>query len=168
MTTAERKGVTISEELARRVNAARDEGKPIAVAYVAPDGFPVLSLRGSIHVHDEGTLALWARHADGDFVRSISTNPRVAMLYRDNSDLTTFTFSGLARVEADEAVRDRVFSESPTAERDHDPDRRGAAVLVALEHIEGGTVGSKESQVFSRSDEAKDVWSALYAPRSQR
>jgi len=159
---ADGSGIVIPPDVARRVNAARDEGKPLALSYIAPDGFPVLSLRGSVHVHGDGQLALWARHADGDFVRAIRANPKVALLYRDNDDRTTFTFAGRAWVSEDESVRDRVYSESPKGERDHDLDRKGAAVVIDLQHVEGGTVSVRGPQVVERASEDTKIWSQLY------
>lgn len=155
-------GVQIPEDVVARVNAARDAGKPLALAYVAPDGFPVLSLRGSVHVHSKDQLAMWARHADGDFVRAIRQNPKVALIYRDNDDRSTYTFSGLAHVEDDEAARDRVFSESPKGERDHDPDRDGAAIVIDLRHVEGGVVSVRGPQVVERATPETTIWSQLY------
>jgi hypothetical protein len=155
--------VVIPDEVASRVNAARDAGKPITLAYVAPDGFPVVSLRGSVHVHGPGQLALWVRHADGDLIRAIRVNPKVSLLYRDNDDRTTLVFSGLARVTDDAAERNRIFDESPTGERDHDPERTGAAVVIDLRYLEGGSVGPSGSR-FHHHDGAADtrVWSRLY------
>lgn len=160
---AQGSNVVISDEVAARVNAARDAGKPITLAYVAADGFPVVSLRGSVHVHSPHQLALWARHADGDFVRSIRTNPKVSLLYRDNDERTTLVFSGLAHVSEDEAVRERVFTESPTGEQDHDPDRMGAAVVIDLRYLEGGTVGPSGARFLSHDggDDTR-IWSQLY------
>jgi hypothetical protein len=155
-------GVHIPDDVAQRVNSARDSSKPIAVAYIAPDGFPVLSLRGSVHVHSKDQLALWVRHAEGDFVRSIRENPKVSLLYRDNEDRTTYTFSGLAHIEDDEAIREKVFAASPTAEQDHDPDRKGAAVIIDLRHIEGGTVAVRGPQVLEKATPEVRIWSQLY------
>ena len=42
-----------------------------------------------------------------------------------------------ARVSADETERGRVFESAPKAERDHDPDREGVAVIIDLDRIEG-------------------------------
>lgn len=159
---ADTSSVVIPEAVAARVNAARDAGKPITVAYVAPDGFPVVSLRGSVHVHGPRQLALWARHADGDFVRAIRANPKVALLYRDNDERTTLVFSGLAAVSDDEAVRERVFTESPTGEQDHDPDRKGAAVVIDVRYVEGGTVGPDGARYLARDGADTRIWSQLY------
>ena len=104
---------------------------------------------------------MWIRHAKGDLVTSIRQHPKVALLYRDNEDLTTYTFIGEARVCEDEPTRARVFEASPTAERDHDPERAGAAVVVRLNVVEGGSLSGEKPRVCVRRDGAR-VWSPLY------
>lgn len=152
---------TVPADIVERVNAARDRSQPVVVGYVAEDGQPVLSLRGSVHFHSDDELAMWIRHAEGDLVRSVRRNPRVALLYRDNQDLTTYTFLGEARVCEDEVTRNQVFEAAPTAERDHDPERAGAAVVVRLDVVEGGSLTGDRPRVCLRRAQAR-VWSPLY------
>jgi hypothetical protein len=158
-------GLVIPEDVARRVNEARNAGKPLVFCYIAPDGRPVASLRGSTHVHSDDQLAIWVRHAGGDMVKAVAQNPYVTLLYRDNEGRTTFTFNGRARVSDDEDVRKRVYDESPPGEADaHDPEHRGAALIIDLDSIEGGTVGVKGPQVSLRRSADTKVWSPLYPP----
>jgi hypothetical protein len=162
MTANETKFV-IPEDVARRVNEARDAGKPMVLCYIAPDGRPVASVRGSVHVHGEAQLAMWVRHAKGDLAQAITANPYVTLLYRDNENRTTFTFNGRARIDDDEAVRSRVYYESPEGEAAaHDPEHNGAAMVIDLDSIEGGTVGVKGPQVSVRLSEETKIWSPLY------
>lgn len=151
----------VPKDIVDRVNRARDEAKPVVVGYVGEEGQPVLSLRGSVHFHSEDELAMWIRHAEGDLVTSIARHPKVALLYRDNEDLATYTFLGDARICEDEATRERVYRESPTAERDHDPDRTGAAVVIRLNVVEGGSLTGERPRVCVRRAKAR-VWSPLY------
>lgn len=151
----------VPADIVERVNNARDHAKPIVVGYVADDGQPVLTLRGSVHFHSGDELGLWIRHAKGDLVTSIARNPKVALLYRDNGDLSTYTFLGDARVCDDEPTRARVYDASPTAERDHDPERAGAAVVIRLNVVEGGSLTGDRPRICVRRPGAR-VWSPLY------
>ncbi len=153
----------IPEDVVRRVNEARDANKPMVLCYIAPDGRPVASIRGSVHVHGDDQLAMWVRHAKGDLAQSIAENPWVTLLYRDNDDRTTFTFNGRARIDDDEAVRARVYDESPEGEaKAHDPEHNGAAMIIDLDSIEGGNVRVKGPQVTVRASEETRIWSPLY------
>jgi hypothetical protein len=49
----------------------------------------------------------------------------------------TLQFLGRGRVEADEAIRNRTYDESPRVERDMDWRRRGVAVVIELDRVEG-------------------------------
>jgi general stress protein 26 len=137
-------GITLTDEIVRRVNSALADRKPLAVSYVDQDGHPHLSLRGSTHVHAPDQLALWVRRAGSGLARAIAANPALALLYRDADTRTTYVFSGRARVVDDEDVRDAVFRASPEVEQDHDPERAGVAVLVDLDSVTGGTVGGTQ------------------------
>lgn len=132
-------GITLTDEMVERVDSALASGKPIVVSYVA-DGRPRMSLRGSTHVHRPDQLALWVRKSAG-LVEAIARNPAVGLLYRDSDTRTTYVFSGSARVAADAETRTAVYDASPQAERDHDPERKGFAILVDLDEVTGGTVG---------------------------
>lgn len=153
----------IPEDVARRVNEARNAGKPMVLCYIAPDGRPVASLRGSVHVHSDDQLGIWVRHAQGDLVKAVAQNPNVTLLYRDSDDRTTFTFNGRAAVSDDETVRKQVYDDSPEGEADaHDPEHRGAALVIDLDSLEGGQVGVKGPQVSVRFSPDARIWSPLY------
>lgn len=152
---------TVPADIVDRVNHARERARPVVVGYVSEDGQPVLSLRGSVHFHGPDELAMWIRHAKGDLVTSIRRNPKVALLFRDNDDLSTYTFLGDARVCEDEETRSRVFEAAPTAEQDHDPERAGAAVVIRLNVVEGGSLSGDRPRLCLRRESAR-VWSPLY------
>jgi hypothetical protein len=141
-------GIELTDEVAKRVNSALEDRKPITVSYVGLDNRPHMSLRGSTHVHGADQLAIWVRHATGGIVDAIGTNPAVGLLYRDSDARTTYVFSGRARVASDDATRAAVFEASPKPEQDHDPERNGVAVVIDLDEVKGGTVGG--SQVSMR------------------
>lgn len=147
---AESSGLVIPQSIADRVNNALADGKPIVVGYVTPDGRPILSLRGSTHVHSDDQLAIWVRHAHGGLIQSVAANPQVMLLYRDSQERTTFLFSGRGRVAEDEAIRRAVYEGSPKVEQDHDPERQGAALIIDLDKVQGGTVGGAQVSVQRR------------------
>lgn len=137
-------GMAVPDDVAEKVDNALAQGKPVVVGYVDARGRPRLSLRGSTHVHDRESLALWVRHADGDLVTSVRANPQMCLLYRDSQERTTFVFQGRGRVAEDEATRRAVFEAIPQAEKDHDPQRHGVALIVDLDRLTGGTVGGRQ------------------------
>lgn len=133
-------GIALSELVTQRINNALADGKPVAVTYVDPEGRPHLSLRGSVQVYSPDQLAIWVRKREG-LAASIEKNPNMAFLYRDNAERTSYMFGGQARIDDDPAVRDAVFEHSPEPERNHDPDRKGIAVIIDLDWASGFTVG---------------------------
>jgi hypothetical protein len=122
------------------VNGALANGTPMCVAYVDQHGQPVLSLRGSTQVFSDTQLSIWVRNAEGGLPTAVRSNPRVSLLYRDSKTRTTLIVQGRAHVESDEAVRARVFELAPEVEQNHDPGRRGAALIVDVLSVQGTTV----------------------------
>ncbi|MBX5466975.1 MAG: hypothetical protein K6U14_05710 [Firmicutes bacterium] len=121
------------------INSALANGTPMVVAYTAPDGQPKLSLRGSVQVYSPTELCLWARRRDAGLAVALATRPLVSLLYRDSRTRTTLVIEGEGRVAEDEATRERVFRCIPEVEQRHDPERRGAAVLIAVRSLRGTT-----------------------------
>src|SRR6195256_5179162 len=122
------------------INGALANGTPIVVAYTDEDGQPVLSLRGSTQGYSDTQLCIWVRNADGGIVKTMARNPRVSLLYRDSKSRTTLIVQGRGHVETDPAVRERVFQLSPEVEQNHDPARKGAALVIDIVSLSGGTV----------------------------
>src|SRR5262249_47646147 len=127
--------VALREELAVAVNNAQADGAPVAVAYVDGDDVPHLSLRGTVHVFSDQELAFWARSPG--LPTALDRHPAVALLYQNLPARTFYQFNGTARVETHPELRDAIFEASPAAEQAHDPDRLGAAIVVAIETVDG-------------------------------
>lgn len=119
------------------INAALEQKRPGLLAYVTAQGQPILSYRGSVQVRGSAQLSAWIRNPRGGLCAAIAGNPRVALMFRNEAVRATYHLQGLARIEADEAVREEVFLGIPKAEKDHDPSRGGVAVLIDLERING-------------------------------
>jgi hypothetical protein len=106
---------------------------------VAEDGQPVLSLRGSTHVYSGDQICIWVRQSGGGLAKSISINPRMALLYRDSNERTTITMTGRGHFESDEATRKKVWELIPEVERNHETWESGDALIIDLERMDGGT-----------------------------
>ena len=124
-------------DLCRRIDAALRERHPMLVAHVNAQGQPVLSFRGSVHVHARDELALWIRQPQGGFMQAIARHPQVALMYRDEDARATYQFQGRAQVVDDPTTRQAIFARIPPAEQAHDPQQRGAAVRIVLDRVEG-------------------------------
>jgi hypothetical protein len=130
------------------VDGALDAQLPMTLAYVDPQGVPHLSSRGSVHVHTERALAIWVRDAEGGFPRAIADHPSVALWYRDPANRTNYQFSGRAHLVTDAVEAKGIYDSSAERERNVDPRRRGVAVIVELEQIEGS---GPDGRVFMRA-----------------
>jgi hypothetical protein len=130
---------TIPDFVRGIVNTALLNGTPMSVAYTDESGQPVLSMRGSTTVYSERQLGIWVRNAEGGMVASLQVNPRMALLYRDSKNRTTLIFEGRGHVESDEATRKRLYEMVPEVEQNHDPDRKGAALIIDVTKLQGNT-----------------------------
>ena len=117
------------------VNDAVPNGTPMSVAHVGEDGAPVLTVRGSVQFFGPAQLSVWLRNPKGGLATAIARDPRVALLYRDSARVVTVSITGLAHVETDEAVRERVYEAMSEFEQTHDPDREGACMIVDIKDL---------------------------------
>lgn len=127
----------IGADLKEMVNSALETRNPMLLAHLDEGGQPVVSFRGSVHVFDDDQLALWVRNAQGRFIRAITENPRVALIYRNENRRATFQFQGRARIAEGETERRIIFDALPKVERDHDFAQLGAAIIIEVDRIEG-------------------------------
>jgi hypothetical protein len=127
----------LTPAMRQAVNDALADALPMTLAYVDSAGVPHLSLRGSIHVDGDRELAIWVRDPEGGFLAALGTHPSVALWYRNPANRTNYQFSGRAQVVTDGAVTRAIYDATPERERNIDPRRRGRAVVVELDRIEG-------------------------------
>lgn len=145
--------VDLSGDITERIRAAHTEGKDLVLSYVDPDGRPHQSIRGSTHVHRPDQIAIWVRESyvgtmtptrpplsNGGFLKAIESNPAVSLIFRDATSKTTYVFSGRARVEPDQALRDEIYASMPASEQQHSKDKSGTAVIIDIDHVVGGTL----------------------------
>ncbi|HUL94006.1 MAG TPA: hypothetical protein VLV56_16835 [Burkholderiales bacterium] len=124
------------------INNARINETPILVAHTDESGNPVLTFRGSIQVWSDTALCAWIRQAAGGLVRSTAKNHMVQLAYRDGPR-AMLLMTGFARIETDDAIRNRVFEMIPEVEQNHDPARKGAAMIIELTRMQGFTTGGE-------------------------
>jgi hypothetical protein len=129
--------IELGPEIKANVDGALANGTPALIAYVDPQGAPHISPRGTTQVFSSDQLATWARDPEGGLLKGIAVNPLVSVFYRDAKTRTSYHFIGRARPSTDPAVRETVFENSPEIERNLDPRRRGVAVLIDVDRVEG-------------------------------
>jgi hypothetical protein len=139
----------MTEEIKALVNGALEGGNPMLLAAVSADAKPVLSFRGSLQTHSNDQLGLWARHATGVTMEAIQANANVVLVYR-SATTPVLQFHGRARIAQDEAERNAVFEAAPAREQAADPERKGAAVIIDLDRIEGVLRRGPDGPVFCR------------------
>ena len=126
----------LTPEIKELINAGLTSGNPLLLAVVDKENKPVLSFRGSTQVHSDDQLGFWLRNTGGGTVEAIRHNPNVAFMYR--SATTPFLqFKGRARIATDETERKKVFEAAPEREQKSDPDRKGLAIIIDLDSVEG-------------------------------
>jgi hypothetical protein len=131
------------------VNDALRNGTPMTVAYVDEEGRPSLSLRGSTYAMSDTQLAIWVRNAEGGIIKALAKNNNISLLYRDQKSRSTLIFQGKGSVATDEPTRNRVYDATPEVEQMHDPNRKGACLVIDIERAMGGT--GRGGMRFSKS-----------------
>lgn len=126
----------LTPELTDLVNGALSSDNPLVLAVVNEQGHPRLSFRGSVQVLDEERLGLWVRNGQGETLTSIKRNPNVALMYR-SSTTPMIQFFGRARIAEDPSEREKVYNSAPERERNSDPQKKGVAIVIDLDKIEG-------------------------------
>jgi SnoaL-like domain/Pyridoxamine 5'-phosphate oxidase len=127
----------LTDEIKSAVNGALDNQTPMMIAYTDEGGEIHLSFRGTIQAYSDDQLALWARDPGGGLPRHIASRPKVTLFYHDPKTRTTYTFYGRARIADDPDTRTVVYENSVPRERQMDFRRRGVAIIVDLDRVEG-------------------------------
>ena len=130
----------LSPALKETVNTALARGRMMSVAYVSPEGRPELSFRGSVQALSDTQLAIWVRDPAGGIIKAVTSgHPHIALLYGElGPESKAFvTFRGRGRVESSESMRRKVYDASPEVERNLDKDRKGVALIIDLDRVDG-------------------------------
>jgi len=129
--------VILDDELKEIINTVLTVGgSAMAVASVDAQGRPRLTFRGSLQAFSDDQVGFWARDPAGATMTNIAGNPNVAMIMRNPVTRQILQLAGRAHVAHGEA-RDRVFANAPEIEQRADPEKKGAAVIVDLDRVEG-------------------------------
>ncbi len=128
----------LSEEMKKAVNTAFERRKPVVISYIENNA-PKLSFRGSTQAYGDTALAIWVRMPDGPILEGVKKNPAVALIYGDfrPEGRDFMIFRGKARIDTSEAVRKRVYESAHAFEQGQDKDRKGNALIIDLDSVEG-------------------------------
>jgi hypothetical protein len=121
------------------INNAFANHTPMVVAYVSDEGLPMLSLRGSTAVFSPTQISVWLRDAEGGLSKALATNPNISLLYRDSQTRSSLIITGIGHIATTQEDRDRAYELAPESEQMHDPTRHGAALIVDVTRMRGGT-----------------------------
>ena len=127
----------LTDEIKSAVDGALDNQTPMMIAYSDNDGEIHLSFRGTIQAYSDDQLAVWARDPGGGLPRHIAARPKVTLFYHDPKTRTTYTFYGRAWIADDPGIRAVIFENSHPREQQMDFRRRGVAIVVDLDRLEG-------------------------------
>jgi Pyridoxamine 5'-phosphate oxidase len=135
----------LSSAMQDAVNAAFGTSKPMVIAYVDENGAPQLSYRGSTQAYSDTQLAIWVRNPEGRILASTRKNPAVSLVYGnfDPSARGFMIFRGRARADSSEAARNHVYEHSHEFERDKDKERKGVALIIDLDSVDGFFGGAR-------------------------
>ncbi len=130
--------LVLPETVKRDVNNAFGEGHPIVVAGVTTAGEPTVSYRGTAQTLGDSALAFWTRDATGStLVSSLGTHPTVVCVYTNMPERRFYQFGGKARLNDDPEVERTVYDNSHELEQQRDPERKGKAIVVELDWVQG-------------------------------
>jgi hypothetical protein len=133
----------LTPEIRAAVDGALDNQTPMLIAYIDDADQIHLSFRGTIQAYSNDQLALWARDPEGGLPRNIAARPKVTLFYHDAARRTTYTFYGRARITPDPENRTVIFENSHPREQQADFRRRGVAIVVDLDRVEGRDSGGR-------------------------
>ena len=141
--------LVLTPEIKSLVNNALASGSPMLLAVVTPENKPSLSYRGSTQVYSDDQLGLWIRNTAGGTIEAIQKNPNVALMYR-SATTPLLQFQGRARIATDEAERKKIFESAPEREQKSDPERKGIAIIIDLDKVQGVVSIGPSGPVFAQ------------------
>lgn len=126
--------IELSDEMAKLVNNALEDGVPCMMGTASKSGMPNISFRGSVMVFDKQHLAYWER-ALNIAIHNLEENPQIEILYRGRERGVGWRFYGRAEILRDGPVREQIMSRTVQRELDRDPERKGFGVLITVENV---------------------------------
>ena len=121
--------IQLTEEMARLVNRARDDGFPCIVATASPDGTPNAGYIGTVLAVDESTF-VYRDRTRRQPLEHIEDNPKVIVLFRNATEDKGWKFRCTASVVREGAVYDDMTSRLAESGLIGDPEMQGAAIVI--------------------------------------
>jgi hypothetical protein len=142
MTTQSPGPVELNDTIKDALGSALTDGKPVVVAYVDENGQPKLSFRGSTQVYSPTQVAIWVRNPEGGLQKALAKNPRLTLLYRSPEPRMMLNIQGRGKFDDSEAVRNKVYESSPQSEQNADRERKGKALVIDVDRVNGMAPGA--------------------------
>jgi hypothetical protein len=124
-------------DIATAIDNAAAGGRAVVLGYVTADGSPSLSFRGSAQVVSKDQVAVWARDPSKGLAVAAAGGAKVSLLYlsRDTPGSAYLSIKGRARLapEFDQHVYDHMIE----VERSLDPEKKGKAVVIDVDTVDG-------------------------------
>lgn len=134
--------VELNDTIKDALATALTDGKPVVVAYVDESGQPKLSFRGSTQVYSPTQVAIWVRNPEGGLQKALAANPRVTLLYRSPEPRMMLNIQGRGHFDGSDAVRTKVYESSPQSEQNADRERKGKALIIDVNRLNGMAPGA--------------------------
>ena len=130
--------IDLTGNIAVAINGAYNRGNPVVLGYTDERGRAALSVRGSTHVHSPSELAIWARTPASGFAQAIQSQPYVSLLFFGSNDAgPRMLLSIKGKAHIDPALNDEVHGAMIPSEREHDPEKKGVAVIIEVGEVTG-------------------------------
>jgi len=142
MTTQSPSPVELNDTIKEALASALTDGKPVVVAYVEENGQPRLSFRGSTQVYSPTQVAIWVRNPEGGLQRALAKNPRLTLLYRSAEPRMMLNIQGRGHFDGSDGVRTKVYESSPQSEQNADRERKGMALIIDVDRLNGMAPGA--------------------------
>ncbi len=132
--------IKITDAWKDMINKAFEEKVSCLVGTASADGQPQISIKGSVVVFRDDTLAYWER-AMRSALEHVRENPKVVIYYRNPARAdelprgAALRFYGTASVHEKGPLREEVRSMIVPAELERDPDNIGAAIVIKVDRI---------------------------------
>lgn len=127
--------IELTDEMKEAIGNAIADKAPVIVSYADAEGQPHISFRGTTQVLNTEQMAIWARDPAGGLPSAMANNPRITMLYRNPTTRLSWQFFGRGQITSDEAQRTAIYDNSPEVERNADPERKGAAIIIDIDRV---------------------------------
>ena len=121
--------IQLTEEMARLINHARDDGFPCIVATASSDGTPNAGYIGTVLVTDESTL-VYRDRTKRQPLEHIEENTKVIVLFRNVAADTGWKFRCTASVVREGEVYDDMTKRLAESGLIGDPEMQGAAIVI--------------------------------------